>query len=250
MSSPTYQCALYRFKHPDGTSKDWAICIDADVIRIFNAKTGAKMRMTVVPRNSSLNVSLDEEMQARIDSQIKQGYVLVGKACIVDNTIMQLIETNAGTTLHWETTVPVPEQQLIDKIRELAADMGNNPYPGVTTAIENNLLVVITPGGQWAFGYCDSINGGMNRNTGRGGGAIPATYGPIPLLVLHAISIAFPNMFAFADDDGNVVDLRPTSDSSWFTHVPFEKLRKLAVKMGICAPSLTESNVKATGVWF
>ncbi len=251
MSSPTYQCALYRFKHPDGTSKDWAICIDADVIRIFYAKTGAKMRMTVVPK-TKVKVSLDEEMRERTDKQIQQGYVHVGEATIVENAIVQLIEPNAGATLHWETVVSAPEEGLLDKIREIARGLGENPYPGVMVSVGSDGLDITTPGGKWSFGYLDSIGGGMNRNTGRGGGTIPASHGPVPLLVMLAVSLALPDMFAFADDDGNTVDLRFNAESPWFSQngVPYEKLRKLAVQIGICAPSLSEINVKATGVWF
>lgn len=251
MSSPTYQCALYRFKHSDGTSKDWAICIDADVIRIFFAKTGAKMRMAVVPK-SRVKGSLAEEMNERTQEQVQQGYVHVGEATIIDNAVVQLIAPNAGATLHWETLVPVPEQALFDKLREIAGDLGETPYPGVTVTVGGDGLDLTTPGGKWTFGYQDGVSGKMNRKTGRGGGAIPASHGPVPLLVMLAVSMAFPEMFAFADDDGNTVDLRFTADSPWFSQsrAPYEKLRKLAVRIGVCAPSLSETNVKATGVWF
>ncbi|MHB8697769.1 MAG: hypothetical protein ACYC9J_06995 [Sulfuricaulis sp.] len=251
MSSPIYQCALHRFTHPDGTSKDWAICIDADVIRIFYAKTGAKMRMTVVPK-IKISVSLDEEIRNRTDKQIQQGYMHVGEASIVDNAITQLIAPNSGKTLHWETVVSVPETDLLDKVREIAKDLGHNPYPGVTISVGNDGLDMATPGGKWYFGYLDSISGSMNRNTGRGGGTIPASHGPVPILIMLAVSMAFPDIFVFGDDDGTTIDLRFTADSPWFSQnrVPYEKLRKLAVLVGICAPSLSEINVKATGVWF
>lgn len=252
MSDTTYQCALYRYSHPDGTSKDWAICIDADVIRIFYAKTGAKMRMAVVPKNKAKHALLEDEVHDRTNEQIQQGYVHVGEASIVDKQIVQLINPNDGKKLNWDTSESIPEEEFLEKIGEIAKALGESPLPGVKVSIQEDGLELGTPGGKWSFGYQVDTNGGLNRKTGRGGGIITPSHGPVPVFVMLAVSETFPELFAFGDDDGNTVDLRFNADNPWFSQgrVPYETLRKLAVQIGVCAPSLSESNVKATGVWF
>ena len=58
--------SAYRFTHPDGSSKDWAIAHDAAGVRIFYGKTGGRLRTADVPAVRCRRQSPATEAVARI----------------------------------------------------------------------------------------------------------------------------------------------------------------------------------------
>lgn len=252
MSSNILTHGLYRYSHPDGSSKDWAIGQSAGDINIYFGKTGSKLRKVVVPPQKLKKATVDEEIQSRIDDQIKQGYQLVGDVVIEDNRVVETPDDNLHRTLEWDMSKPVPVERMLEVLHDVATALGKAPWPGVKVSFENESLCAKTPAGSWIIGFQDTENGGISRDTGKGGGIIRASHGPIPVLVMMALERTFPDTFVFGDGTTETAELSFDINSPWLAPAAasFDRLQKLAVKLGICAPSLSDCNVQATGIWF
>lgn len=253
MSAGPHEGALYRYQNPDGTSKDWAIGDGGDGnIYVYFGKTGKKLRVAVIPPARFAKRTLAEEIERRIEEQTRDGYQYISRARIIDGLVTSVTTDPALAPIEWDMTQKIDLDQLRLKLHEIAAALGDNPYPGLAMTLTEDAILLKNGNRSWQFGVSESLDGGIKRSTGRGGGRVLPEHGPIPLLVLMSIAASFPGTFVFGDDTGNTVSLRLSEDEPRFApnRVVFSKVRAAAAKLGIVAPSLSELNVRSTGVWF
>ena len=107
--------SAYRFIHPDGSSKDWAIAHDAAGVRIFYGKTSGRLRAANVPAVRCRRQSPATEALAWIREQERQGYHglgrfrfdgsshrLLGPARETAEPVAPIAPVSAAPRLYWE----------------------------------------------------------------------------------------------------------------------------------------------------
>jgi hypothetical protein len=253
VSTGPHAGSLYRYQNPDGTSKDWAICDGGDGnIYVYFGKTGKKLQMRIIPPSRFSKLGIAEEIEHRTGEQIYDGYNFVSQVQIVDGVVTSVSSDPQLSPIEWEMARKIDSTELCETLAKMVEALGSTPYPGTTVNYEKESLVVKNGTRVWRFGIVESMEGGISRTTGRGGGRVLPEHGPIPLLVLMTMDASFPGTFVFGDEQGNTVKLRLSEDDPWFSpgRVAFGKLRAAAAKLGIVAPSMSELNVRSTGVWF
>lgn len=251
MSGSELQCDLYRYRHPDGSSKDWMIGALETAVHVYFGKTGGSLREIRVPRSQCLNGSPADEMDKRATAQLARGYERVGTAVVHtgDREVIRAEETTVSG-LHWETERPVSLTELLAKLREIAKTLGEEPAPGVRLVWDDTGLTLQMGETAWSLGLTPGPYGNVDPNTGRGGGTVLPKHGVVPVLVLLRLAMDFPDAFRFGTDKGETVQLRLDSEAPWFPASLWDRTRKLAVKLKIVAPALSDFEFAPSGIWF
>ena len=78
---------LYRYRHPDGAEKDWAVPvpISPQVLTVFYGRTGAALRQTDTPAGRCPNGSPAQEARLRVREKLGKGYRDLGEYWLADN---------------------------------------------------------------------------------------------------------------------------------------------------------------------
>jgi hypothetical protein len=78
---------LYRYRHPDGTAKDWAVPIPVSpqALTVFYGRTGAALRQADTPAGRCASGDPAREAQLRIREKLGKGYGDLGEHWLADN---------------------------------------------------------------------------------------------------------------------------------------------------------------------
>lgn len=261
MSDEILFCRLYRYRNPDGSTKDWAIGEFMGNICVFFGKTGAsRLRRHNIPPEKHVATAA-KEIERRIDEQLRQGYEYVGEARVRleargGGALLGIEEDQrlkAGS-LHWELATACTSAEARRAFQTIAADLGAAPHPAVSVEASEQGLEVAVTGQKWAFGFSPSPHGHVNESSGRGGGSIPVQYGALPVLVVLAFGRLVGRRITFANDAGEHIDVKINGDLPWLAPsatMSQADVRALAIKLGLIAPSLSELKLPqpAVGFW-
>jgi hypothetical protein len=246
----------FRCHNDDGSSKDWAIGLTSDGIRIRYCATNQTARLTDVAASKFPGRTPQQEMWQRIQKKVADGYVELGEARIEKG---RLVETKPAQEQHlfWEAQEAFPVAALQEKLTEIADCLSDGAFNAKTTLVEDvdeDGLRVIQPQGNWDFGH--QPRGGLDTSN-RGGGKVSIRLGPVPILILMALDRAFPNTLRFTNDEGE--DLRPLlSKSDQFlgravTTTP-EQVIATGAALGLCLGPIRLSDNMQDGqdrsLWF
>ncbi len=83
---PTLQMQLYRFTHPDGSAKDWAVCVHQGEVWVAYGRTGSRLRMEAIQRDARPPVARERKIQEKL----AKGYRHLGLAEIRDGQLRLL----------------------------------------------------------------------------------------------------------------------------------------------------------------
>ncbi len=251
MNAKEVRCDLYRYRQPDGSSKDWLIGTTEEGVHVFFGKTGGNLREIRVPPRACCNDSPLEEAAKRAASQVTLGYELIGSA-VVNLEDREILRVEEGTSppLHWETQQPLPVAEFETRLAEIAKALGENPMPGVCLAKGDGSLTLQVGEVTWSLGLSPSPHGHIDPSTGRGGGSILAKHGVVPVLVMMRLAMQFPGTFVFGNDKGETVHLQIDPETPWFPPSLWAKVRKLAVRLKIIAPAVSDFDFEPSGIWF
>lgn len=250
--------ALYRYKHPDGSSKDWMVQeSDAPPLVIYFDKTGSKRYRSHVIDAASMPQGLVSERQNRVDAKVAKGYQYMGSAEVDDDgnvTSWPWQRTLNVSNLYWTTNdnVKIRPDDLLPVLADIAKKIGKKPVLGYTVKIQGDLLIVSPKDGtEWhiGFGVGDSM---LNPSTGRGAGMVTPNHCPIAMLVLMAINKKLPNAIIFADESGSEVTLQFKASNPWLIDevIPLDRQRDLAVKLELCIRPIDYSQMPEVGLGF
>ena len=78
---------LYRYRHPDGAAKDWAVQVPVSpqALTVFYGRTGAALRQAETPAGRCLSGAPIREAQLRIREKLGKGYCDLGEYWLADN---------------------------------------------------------------------------------------------------------------------------------------------------------------------
>lgn len=239
----------FRYQHDDGSSKDWAVGIDAGAVRIRYGATGQTARLRVVP-SEKCRGDARGELQIRIREKVRKGYVELGEA-VVDRGRLKATPVRTQRILFWETRTPVDKHALLDRLAWAVerADADEFGY-AVTWTPETGVTCVFNQS-TWSLGY--GPDGGLNDD-GRGGGQVLPEHGPLPILLLMVLARAFPGAIVFANDKAEAVTPLLRGDDPYFGDiaVDFDAVIELGARLELCLGRirLVESDGAHRAVWF
>lgn len=244
---------LLRHTGQDGSSKDWAIGVGGDRdVRIRYGATGSTMRLTVIKPDV---VSPVQEMNARLDKKLREGYQEIGKAHL-EGTSQWVVRDDerhpppsssdaapALASVHWALEHGVGRSELHIHLRAIAECLAQT-VPGLDVRHEANGcmdgLAIETENGPWFIGY----NGGGLFARGRGGGEIRLRDGIYPLLVIVALRHALGGKrLPLASSSGEELEPKLSrhdallgEHSPWVTS--YEEVERVAIALGLCPARL------------
>lgn len=78
---------LYRYRHPDGTEKDWAypVLLAPNALTVFYGRTGAALRQADTPAINCRGANPASEAKARVQEKLGKGYRALGEYWLADN---------------------------------------------------------------------------------------------------------------------------------------------------------------------
>lgn len=78
---------LYRYRHPDGAEKDWAVPVPVSpqALTVFYGRTGTALRQADTPAGRCANGDPAREAQLRIREKLGKGYGDLGEYWLADN---------------------------------------------------------------------------------------------------------------------------------------------------------------------
>lgn len=263
--------SAYRFTHPDGSSKDWAIAHDAAGVRIFYGKTGGRLRTADVPAVRCRRQSPATEALTRIREQERQGYHglgrfrfdgssrrLLGPVRETAEPVAPAAPVPAAPRLYWErrprgprAMAATPTPTALPALGEAASAILQTlhhhglieDYRGSGDAGAWRIHLHLAEGQTWSFGVvapgADPADG--LDATGRGQGSVPLDP-PAPAVFLLALARHDPDLLV-ADETGAVLVQPPA---------PLALETGLAVALGLIPPPLREllAAVPAPVEWF
>ena len=243
----------YRCQNGDGTSKDWAIGISGQEVRIRYCATGQTARLSVVPASKFVGRSADEEVANRVQKKLDAGYLEIGLACM-DGGRLKETQPLQETFLHWEARIALPKDELLARCREIETELAELELGGVNVSTLDGGLQVTSPQREWHFGF--GSEGGLTDD-GRGGGKISRFCGPVPVLVLLTLDRAFPGTLHFANDQGEQIRPSLARDDEFLGHSAlssFERIMEIGAALGLCLGPLrfvgTTGSDQDPSLWF
>jgi len=239
MSELSVVVSLYRFTHPDGSTKDWAIRHDETGVEIYFGKTGKRLQMRTVPVTRCRNNSPVLEVERRVNEQRRQGYEFVG-SCILDQHIRRdLVPVSNDppaeqppSAWYWERAqrraVPLlSSNELLEHAEETLVVLQEygmivawtTQWQGDVWASPWLLQVEINRHSKWAFGFAEAhqdtptpaIGGPLLDANGCGRGIIDRNSDDPPLgwlLFLLGLAQRDPDLI-IADEAGQVINSVP-----------------------------------------
>lgn len=245
--------AHYRCENGDGTSKDWAIGISGDEVRIRYCATGQTARLSVVPVAKFVGRDADEEVAHRVQKKLDAGYIEVGLACM-DGGRLKETEPVQESFLHWEARSALPKDALLKFFRSIEADLAEMDLRGFRVSLQGDDLIVSSAQHEWRFGF--SNEGGLTGD-GRGGGKISRFCGPVPILILLTLDRVFPDVLHFANDQGTQIRPSLARDDEFLgtnSQAAFERVMEIGAALGLCLGPLrligTSGNDQESSHWF
>jgi predicted DNA-binding WGR domain protein len=91
---PTLQMELYRFTHPNGSTKDWAVCAHQGEVWVAYGKTGSRLRMETIQSVSGAASARARKIKEKLD----KGYRHLGPAEIRDGEVRMLTTGSPART--------------------------------------------------------------------------------------------------------------------------------------------------------
>lgn len=222
----------FRCDNGDGSSKDWAIAIVGDGLRIRYCATGQTARLRTVSSQKFPGKTAQEEMRHRIEKKLDGGYQELGEARLERG---RLVESKpvTETFLHWEAQTAFPEQELTGKLAEFHDEVATLDL-GVEIVVFEWGIRVRAAQREWNFGFHQS--GGLQAD-GRGGGQVSAFMGPVPVLILLAVDRAYPGTLRFSDEHGNQVRPLIDRDDEYLgvrASGSFDRVTQVGAALGLC----------------
>jgi hypothetical protein len=236
MNEPSLVVQLFRFTHPDGSSKDWAIRYDTAGVELYFGKTGKRLQVRTVPVTRCRNHSPALEAEQRMTEQRRQGYQPVGSYVLDRGNRRRLTSVSADPPVDETPAEATPRAWYWERIRRraepvlprnallrqgeaiLAVLKRHRLIQAWTTQWQLDewtspwlLRVKIDRHAQWAFGFAEAY-----RNTptadgqplldadGCGRGMIADPPPVAVLLFLLGLARCDPDLI-IADEDGQVV---------------------------------------------
>jgi predicted DNA-binding WGR domain protein len=247
-TNDTTRYQLFRKPNNSGGTKDWAVGINGDQLRVRHCTTGSTANLRVI-ESASVAQSLEAEMANRVDKKRKEGYEHVGEAVISKGRLVETSSDSSSGNLFWEIKQPLNKDTVMAFLRETAQQLESLVGKDVKFTAKTGLSVTTPLGTAWRLGY--SIDGGL-QDTGRGGGSIYSHYGPLPVLILMAFQAAFKTAVVIIDKENNVVDLKVSVDNPYLEtgHATYNTITDFGVALGLCRKPIAVSNPAQPGLWF
>ncbi|MGI9294516.1 MAG: hypothetical protein ACR2PS_11095 [Pseudomonadales bacterium] len=246
----------FRCQNADGSSKDWAIGLTGDGLRIRYCATNQTARLTDISSSKFPGKAPDAEMWRRISQKTSGGYVEVGEARIERG---RLVETKPDNEQHlfWEAVTHFHGPALIEKLVAVVQCLSECSLDAAVSLVEEedgDGLRVIQPQGTWDFGF--QAGGGLDH-TMRGGGKVSHRLGPVPVLILLALDRAFPNTLRFTNDEGDDVKPVISKDDQFIGRAVMaapDQLTAIGASLGLCLGPIrlsdTLQGLQDRSLWF
>lgn len=249
--------SLYRYKHPDGTSKDWLIQeSNTPPLVLYFDKTGAKKYRSHVIDKDKMADGIELEKQRRVSAKQDEGYVYLGTALLEEGVVKIWPEDrrNNVESLCWTTNnnLIVSQEQFLNTFQLIAEALGDKSVLGFKVTYAEETLTVISPNqANWTIGY-GSMNPAIRAKTGQGAGEVFPTFCPVATLILMAINKKIPGALLFADMSGKEVTLAFKSTNPWLMTdiIPLDLQRDIAAKLDLCLRPIDYAQLPSTGLDF
>jgi hypothetical protein len=242
---------LYRFQHPGGGSKDWAIALvngDGGGIDVRYGATGTTLRGGRVKSRYTDNHA---ELNRRVSEKLREGYQRVGAIVVYEDGRFE--SATAGREEPEPKAQPDAEDKVFFEIRATVASAiagflatchkacGKLREAGVTGVdVKQTQDAVVFTIGQWSFEVADSASINPNallRSNRTGGGRIKAEEGVYPFLFLTYLKRNTPREFEvnLAWKDGIEVTDRLHHEAGVLAMfgTTFDSIRSVAVALGL-----------------
>jgi len=247
-TNDTTRYQLFRKPNKSGGTKDWAIGINGDQLRVRHCTTGSTASLRVI-ESAGVAQSLETEMASRIDKKRKEGYEHIGEAVISKGRLVETPSESSSGDLFWESKQLLNKDIVMAFLRDTVQQLEPLVGKDIKFSAKTGLTVTTPLGTPWRFGY--GTDGGL-QDTGRGGGSIYSHFGPLPVLILMAFQAAFKTAVVIIDKENTVVDLKVSVDNSYLAtgHATHDTITDFGAALGLCRKPISVSDPAQPGMWF
>jgi predicted DNA-binding WGR domain protein len=240
--------ALYRFNHPDGSAKEWAIALapQDNAIEVRFGKEG-----NLVQRHLMKTSDPNSEYQKRISEKTGKGYVLVGQYGIdpsgrpfVPSDEVKHAQKSDNISWEFRTRKDVTGQMAL--VQKALFDLARLLEVYGLAVMESQSVVI----GSWKLGFSSESMPPINEislTTGEGAGFVNRDDGPWPLLLLLAFKRQLPTLCSLtvANPDGIEVSdqLKLEKDVLRLLDSDLERVRPIAEALDLMPPKIDLNQV-------
>ena len=235
-------CELYRYRNQDGSSKDWAVCANADGTYTTRwGKTGSKLQSKTFKNMLP--------MQDHIRSKTNKGYTYVGKVDIDDSGHVQNISSESQAPTTTASIDPHPTQETLCiywRIKVLPSIL-NGPAVHLLKGFATGYAVSILkayPGCSWV----EKVRNGHGDFVKPGAGSLLKEHGVFSLLLIMALKKVAPEgiTISLSHEDGVEIScqLKMESQALSFFDTDLESVRSIAEAIGLLEKRLDLSMVE------
>lgn len=252
---------LYRYDHPGGGSKDWAIAVIDGAVDTRYGKTGTRLQGGLVDRHFADNQA---EVRRRITGKVRKGYRHIGSVVIYEDGSTESVPPADPE----RTPKAAPKQEDVDKLyfeirlrgeavwsellsrcRE-ACDILEAAGVMVSRKLNGEFNAMFAIGG-WPFEVADRSAGNRNtlsRSTLEGAGHLRPAEGVYPLLFLmylkrFASERTYEVGLAFKDGIEVTEQLHHEQDVLAMFGVSLDDIRPVAVALGLAEEEIDLASI-------
>ena len=244
---------LYRFYNGNGTSKDWGIHLDGNVVNVYYGSTDNKLRLNVKTFESDHEAS---NYRLKMKKQkIAKGYEHQGDYQIENNKVSIKVteekveeKPKASKKCFWSITQPIKgTNEFFETAKEIVLKM-KETLPELEIHCADRQIVI----NDFVLGTEERADGFLsvtNIRVTKGEGIIHESPEAFIIVVFFAsLSKRYPNHFSFTDDNGSIIDLKYSTNVKLFAGCSEE----LAENMELVEIPLHKIHIQTDiqSVWF